>query len=231
MKDEWIFVQLLKYSFYSNVYKQDFTPLHFDASSPHGAKLQSHPACTQRPHISNFITLSSGCTIHWQTLNVIQDSHEQTRRWRGITFRLVLVLTHCVELHLTDWLSLVHLYCITYNASGKVMHKLTQNLAKWMRWRSNITVHDWRSKTGFSAAVLPNVDRSAWNSAGICCCAEYTRGFNLIRSVHEQLQAKSKRLWQKCTITAYITDFHDLGRKPIDVWVADFAVMKHSGSF
>ena len=30
MKDEWILVELLKYSFYSYVYKQDFTPLHIE---------------------------------------------------------------------------------------------------------------------------------------------------------------------------------------------------------
>jgi len=41
-----------------------------------------------------------------------------------------------------------------------------------------MTVFYYRSKTGFSAAIFPNVDRSGWNLAGICCCTVNTCGFN-----------------------------------------------------
>jgi len=42
-----------------------------------------------------------------------------------------------------------------------------------------VAVLYYKPKTGFSDAILPNVDRSGRDMAGICCCMEYTCGFLL----------------------------------------------------
>ena len=49
----------------------------------------------------------------------------------------------------------------------------------------------YRSKTGFSAAILPYVNRYGGNLAGICCSTEYTLvGSVLPESVHGWLQSR-----------------------------------------
>ena len=56
-----------------------------------------------------------------------------------------------------------------------------------------IIIYCESKKCFFSAAILPNVDRSIWNLAEIRCCTEYNPGFSCTPIGVSLLQAKRKR--------------------------------------
>jgi len=57
-----------------------------------------------------------------------------------------------------------------------------------------IAVVYYRSETGFSTAILPNVDRPRRNLAAICCCTECTCWVIFTPLEHRWPQAKRQRL-------------------------------------
>ena len=64
--------------------------------------------------------------------------------------------------------------------------RCTQNATFWQPCTIYMAVLYYTQKTGFSAAILPNVNWSGWNFARICCC---TCEFDLTRMVARRFQA------------------------------------------
>jgi len=91
----------------------------------------------------------------------------------------------------------------------------------------DIPVLSYRLKTGFLAAILRNVDWSGWNLAGRCSCTFV--GSIWAQWVHGGLFFCHTKNVLKLQL--YSTNVNNLHGKPINVWVADSAVVTNYRSF